>query len=376
MYDQDETELSFSHYRPVSTISILKHLVPQPLRPAVRKCAYTLIPSLRYEARMRYEIQAYTAIQDVHALPAIAHYWSERYLIPIFSPFGFRNSVEFFRNYIGRVCKEKPKATVFVLSIGAGDAATEINIAEWLRENGIENYAFHCVDVNPHVLKRAEASAADKGFADKFAFATFDVNTWKPEHAYDVILAIQSLHHFVELELLFDKVHAALQPDGYFLSDDMIGRNGHQRWPEALKLVKQFWNELPDKYKLHSGLQRIEKKFVNSDYSSEGFEGIRAQDILPLLTRRFHFELFVGFGNIIDIFIDRAYGHNFDANNEWDRAFIDRVHDVDQIEIESGRIKPTHMLAAMTKRPVAHPQFYKHLSPDFCLRKPGWRLFA
>src|SRR5579862_8129287 len=161
----------------MSAISILKHFVPPPLRPAVRKCAFAVLPSLRYEMRMRNEIQAYTAIENVHDLPVIAHYWSEKYLIPMFVPFGFRNSVEFFRNYIGRVCTDKADSTVFILSVGAGNAATEINIAQWLRENGIENYAFECVDVNPHVLKRGEASAAEKGFADKFAFGTFDVNT-------------------------------------------------------------------------------------------------------------------------------------------------------------------------------------------------------
>jgi SAM-dependent methyltransferase len=324
---------------------------------------------------MKNEIDAYTAIENVHDLPAIAHYWSEKYLIPILLQFGFRNSVEFFRTYIGRICANQSNSTVAILSIGAGNAATEINIAEWLRENGIENYAFECVDVNPHVLKRGEASASEKGLADKFTFGTFDVNTWKPVHGYEVILAIQCLHHFVELELLFDKIHGALRTEGYFLSDDMIGRNGHQRWPEALKFVKTLWSELPEKYKYNHGMKYIENEFPNADHSAVGFEGVRAQDILPLLVKRFHFELFVGFGNIIDIFIDRAYGPNFDATDDWDRSFIDRVQALDQEEIESGRIKPTHMLAAMTKQPVSQAKFYKHLSPEFCVRKPGWRLF-
>ena len=360
----------------MGAISLLKHLVPRPLRPSVREFVFTLVPSLRYEARMRNEIETYTAIENVHDLPLIAHYWSEKYLIPMFLPLGFRNSVEFFRNYIGRVCAEKPASTVFILSVGAGNAATEINIAEWLRENGIENYAFECVDVNPQVLKRGEASASEKGFQGKFKFGTFDVNTWEPVHAYDVILAIQSLHHFVDLEILFDKIYAALQPDGYFLSDDMIGRNGHRRWPEALRFVQHFWDELPDKYKYHHGSKRVEKAFPNADYSKEGFEGIRAQDILPLLTKRFHFETFVGFGNIIDIFVDRAYGPNFDPTNEWDRSFIDKVQEIDQREIESGRLKPTHMLAAMTKKPPSHPKFYKHMSPKSCIRRRGWRFLG
>src|SRR5438876_12174565 len=113
-------------------------------------------------------------------------------------PFGFRNSIEFFRIYIAQMCKARPDETVWVLSIGAGDCASEINIAEWLRENSIENYAFECVDINAEVLKRARASAAEKGFADRFTLGTLDVNTWRLLLQYVVILAVQWLHHFVE----------------------------------------------------------------------------------------------------------------------------------------------------------------------------------
>ena len=161
------------------------------------------------------------------------------------------------------------------------------------------------------------------------------------------------------------------------MTDDMIGRNGHQRWPEALKFVNQLWSELPEKYKYNRKLNRLEKEYENFDCSTEGFEGIRAQDILPLLVERFRFDLFIGFGNIIDIFIDRCFGPNFDPENEWDRDFIDRVQALDAAEIESGRIKPTHIMAAMTKRPTGPTKMYKHLSPQFCIRRPdedpvGW----
>src|SRR5207249_4883032 len=138
-------------------------------------------PSVRYKASMRMEIDAYTATENVHDLPVMANYWSDKYLVPMLEPFGFRNSVEFFRTYIGRVCTNKKDSTISILSIGAGNAATEINIGEWLRENSIENYTFKCADINADVLKRGQASALDKGLADKFTFETFDVNRWNPE---------------------------------------------------------------------------------------------------------------------------------------------------------------------------------------------------
>ena len=141
------------------------------------------------------------------------------------------------------------------------------------------------------------------------------------------------------------------------------------RWPEALTHVESLWAELPDRYKYNHQLRRLERDFVNWDCSQSGFEGIRAQDILPLLMERFNFELFIGFGNIIDVFVDRSFGHNFDPDRPFDRAFIDRAHGLDQNLLESGAVKPTHMIAVMTKAP-AETVTYKHLTPEFCVRRP------
>jgi len=322
-----------------------------------------------YTRRRQSELETYSAIENVHDLPKIAGYWFDKYVVPLLEPFGFRNCIECFRSYIGRTCNENAPSTTFILSVGAGDCATEINIAEWLRENGIASYRFECLDLNAEVLSRGRKSAASKGLSDHFSFSTFDVNSWKPRRSYDIVLAFQSLHHFVELELLFDKIRSALTAKGYFMSDDMIGRNGHMRWPEALKHVQSFWQELPDKYKYNHLLKRFEKEYDNWDCPTEGFEGIRAQDVLPLLLKRFNFEFFFAFGNVVDIFVDRCFGPNFDPAVENDRAFIDRVQALDMAEIESGRVKPTHMIAVMTKMPVAQTKMYKHLSPEFCVRR-------
>lgn len=352
-------------------IPTLKRLVPQPLHPPLgrfRRFARSLFAS-PYSIRMHAELGAF-ADEDVQDLPAIMVYWAKTYLAPILAPFGFTDSIQFFRNYMARVCRDSPDLTCEFLSVGAGACASEMNIAEWLREVGISNYRFECLDINPDLLKRGKASIEKKGLGRHFRFATFDVNSWRPERQYRVIIAVQSLHHFVELELLFDKIYEALHPDGYFLTDDMIGRNGHQRWPEALKFVEELWRELPEKYRYNHQLKRVDTRFENRDCSTEGFEGIRAQDVLPLLVKRFYFDFFIGFGNIIDVFIDRGFGPNFDPHREWDRVFIDRVHALDVREIESGRVKPTHIMAAMTKKPVERTLQHKNLSPEFCIRWP------
>lgn len=65
-----------------------------------------------------------------------------------------------------------------------------------------------------------------------------------------------------------------------------------------------------------------------------------------------------------------CFGPNFDPDNEWDRAFIDRVHALDVEQIENGGIKPTHMMAVMTKKAAERTIAHKHLTPEFCIRWP------
>lgn len=143
------------------------------------------------------------------------------------------------------------------------------------------------------------------------------------------------------------------------------------RWPEALEVFNALWRELPERYKYNHLLKRTEIEYENWDCSKEGFEGIRAQDILPLLIKKFHFELFVGFANVIDIFIDRCFGHNFDPASPWDLAFIDKVHSIDEEHLRKGAIKPTHMTAALMKAPPAKMKTLLHLTPEFCVRRPA-----
>ena len=124
----------------------------------------------------------------------------------------------------------------------------------------------------------------------------------------------------------------------------MIGRNGHMLWPEALEVVESIWRFLPRQYKFHHQWKRYCDQYVNWDCSVDGFEGIRAQDILPLLLQRFGCEMFLGFSNITDKFIGRAYGHNYDWEKPFDQALLRFVAETDEEFIRRGYFTPTHLI--------------------------------
>ena len=190
-----------------------------------------------------------------------------------------------------------------------------------------------------------------------------------PAHTCDAVIANQSLHHILKLEDLFEQVKKSLAPGGCFIISDMIGRNGHQRWPEALEAVHAFWR---------LAARRLTVSTCDSTVTRNSFRiGIaRRRDsrasapriFLPLLLQYFHFRLFVPFGNVIDPFTDRSFGHHFDPEAEWDRAFIDRVQAHDDAGLAAGLLTPTHMLAVVGNDASVETAFPGNLSPHFCLR--------
>ena len=316
-----------------------------------------------YQARIAEETRIFAEQVEVHDLPQIFHYWSNRWLRPQLEAFGFSNPDQFFARYLEDAHADALAAghPARFASLGCGNCDTEVRVARLLLDRGVSQFTIDCVDINESMLERGRQLAVDEGVGAHIVPARGDFNDWRPDGHYDAVLANQSLHHVMNLEGLFAAVDAALTPSGRFVTSDMIGRNGHMRWPEAAAIVREFWQELPPAYRRNVQLRRDEEQFLDWDCSVEGFEGIRAQDILPLLLARFDFELFVGYGNVIDPFVDRSFGPNFDASATWDRDFIDRVHARDETEMSAGRITPTHMLAVLRRRPWA----------GTCAHRPG-----
>ena len=329
-----------------------------------------------YAGRIAAETGIYRDVAEVHDLPAIFHYWSNRHLRPMLETFGFSNPDQLFAKHLLESATRRGVAAPAFLSIGAGNCDTEVRVARLLRDAGLAEFTIECLDLNPAMLARGREMAEREGVGAHIVTTEGDFNRWTARRMYDGIIANQSLHHVVNLEGLLAEVRRGLAPRAFFIVDDMIGRNGHMRWPEALAAVRTFWRELPNEYRYNRQLERHERTYRNWDCSAESFEGVRAEDILPLLVERFHFHLFIGFGNVIDVFVDRSFGHNFDAEAAWDRDFVDRVHAFDEQGFAAGTLTPTHMMAVMTAEPDGDGAFARGLSPAMSVRRPRvsrWR---
>ncbi len=357
----------------------LKRLGLLPVAKRAVAAVFIILARLRVSERLTTRLKmliegaTFAGVDNVHDLPPIYGYWSERYLRPKCELLGFSDLHDFYLTYLCRAAEAIPFGRACrVVSIGSGNGDLEVELAIRLQHRSHRSFIMECLDANDSMLRRCSAHARAAGVQESIKPSKGDFNRWRPDGLYDAVIANHSLHHVVSLEALFDAIRQVLQPSGYFLAVDMIGRNGHMRWPETLAIVREYWKVLSREQKFNHSLGRHEEEFINWDASRWGFEGVRAQDVLSLLVTRFHFELFLAWGGIIDPFVDRSFGPNFDPGEERDRALIHAITERNDQELLAGTVKPTQMFAAMTVSATrAKTKQWANLSPERALRGSG-----
>jgi SAM-dependent methyltransferase len=334
------------------------------------------MPNTDYEARVADQIAQYSA-SKIHDHPPIYQYWSNTYIRPrLNAVIGVDTVPGFYVEHIRQRAARNAHQLVRILSIGAGDAEMEVQIAQQLLASGLGTFRLEGLELSPILIDRAKQRIHEAGLDAHITMVQSDLNSWShaasPGDPYTAVLASHILHHVVELENLFANVAVAIGDTGVFLTTDMIGRNGHMRWPEALALVNALWDTLPEALRYNHISGKTDHAYVNWDCCSPGgFEGIRAQDILPLLVQRFQFEKFLAFGNLPDVFCDRVYGPNFDPGIPAHTRFIDSVEQLNSLLLELGVLKPTMMYAVISNHGAPTARMWKNLSPQFCVRDPG-----
>ena len=323
-----------------------------------------------YEDRLQEQTEQYRETDNIHDLPAIFHLWSSDYIRPPLNKvFGVDDINLFYVEAFIIAARHNPGVLVF-LSLGCGDGTVEIGIARTLLERTITRFRFVCCDLSDILLSRFRA-ALPAELAEHFELRTGDLNVLAFDMRFDAIMANHSLHHMVDLERIFRRVYDSLTDYGIFVTNDMIGRNGHMRWPEARLFVDFFWPFTSQGQRTHALLRRSEPRFIDHDCSIEGFEGVRSQDVLPLiLAQGFKAWKFLAAGGMIDVFIDRGFGPNFDVENVDDAFLVRRMGFLNEILLDVGLVKPTIMLAYFVKYPVDEVH-YRNRSAHAIVRDPA-----
>ena len=325
-----------------------------------------------YEKRVKHQIRQFANMERLKGLPPVYRYWSQNYVVPkIREVFDVPTHLHIYISAFGEALRSA-EGNGKILSVGSGDANVEVALAKQMLAAGIGNFTILATELSEVRFERAKRLVHESQLNDYFEFKVVDVNEWQPDERFFGVMAQHTLHHIVELEKLFSFIDRNMYDEGAFVVVDMIGRNGHMRWPETLEYVEKIWSFLPDKYKFNHQFGKFMPQYVNWDCSRKGFEGIRSQDILPLLCEYFSFTHFLGTGGFVEVFVDRGFGHNFDVDDPADRNFIDIVARLNDALLETGEIKPTMIFAVCQKKnPDLPVRLYKGMSPAAMVRPAG-----
>ena len=152
-----------------------------------------------------------------------------------------------------------------------------------------------------------------------------------------------------------ETVNNSLKNDGEFWSiAEYVGRNGSRLWPDSYKEANDIFISLPEKYRMNHVKQKdkvvLDENLPNLDCSLRTFEGIRAEDIIPVLDKKLVRNTVQQWSTIIWRILGPAYIPNYDMDNDEDRKLVEEIARKDIDFFLSGRLMPVGMNAIYKKR--------------------------
>lgn len=185
-------------------------------------------------------------------------------------------------------------------------------------------------------------------------FQVQDVNDLSlPPESCDLIYALQSFHHFANLEHIMEAVERALTPNGVFVLEEFVGPARFQWTDDQLRITRDLLGLMP--VPLRRYLNGVEKRAEGRSTPEDVIrvcpsEAIRSNEIVPLFQSRFHVLHHLLLGGTIQHILYSGIIHNFPDGDEVTDHLIDCVADMESLLIQSGILSSDFVLLIGQKR--------------------------
>lgn len=212
------------------------------------------------------------------------------------------------------------RGKIKVLSLCSGAARIEASFAAAV-PSGVD---WTLLDINEDLLQMAARQFSPD---TKLDLLVADANElFFTGEKWDVILCVSALHHIVELERLVKFISLSLNEGGEFWSiGEAVGRNGNRLWPEAKAIADTFFETLPERYRVNSHTKKIDFIIPDYDFSIGCFEGIRSEEIIQIIDRRFEPVETYRVNCFLWRMLNLAYSKNYDLASSEDCALINQI---------------------------------------------------
>jgi SAM-dependent methyltransferase len=186
------------------------------------------------------------------------------------------------------------------------------------------------LDISQEALDVAAQDAASSGLGDRIDYHWADLNVADLERdAYDVVFAVQALHHVDNLEHLFDEIVASLRPGGLFVVNEYVGPARFQWLDKTQEVMNRILELLPEDYRVNprNGFvkERMDRASPEDIAGVDPSESIRSDEIPELLRSRFDVAYHADFGGTINQFLLADIAANFRDDDPKDVALLDLI---------------------------------------------------
>jgi 2-polyprenyl-3-methyl-5-hydroxy-6-metoxy-1,4-benzoquinol methylase len=173
------------------------------------------------------------------------------------------------------------------LSLGCGPGDREI---EWARLGVFAQITG--VDISPEQTGRATRNAKEAGLNHVLTFHVADARQAlrEAEGRYDVVLALNSLHHFSHLGEIMRLIARALGPGGLLIMDEYVGPSRFQWTSGQMRAANALLAALPERHRTQRDGQ-VKRRVVRPSRLSmrldDPSEAVDSSSLMPALQRHF-----------------------------------------------------------------------------------------
>jgi SAM-dependent methyltransferase len=222
----------------------------------------------------------------------------------------------------------------WALNLGCGDGGVEIYVKKMHRCKN-----FDSIDISPEAVKVA-VEKTNKENLKGLNFFTSNIKDFKStENKYDVVFAAASLHHFDDLEALFDKVRHYLKKDGFFIFTEYVGPSQFQWTDRQLEIMNDILKMLPGSLRIDhiqnkTIKDQIRRMSIQEMNQMDPSEAIRSAEIMPLAEKYFHIIKRVDYGGTLLFWLLHGVIPSFNLSDPKDKTILDLIIYIEKKLIE------------------------------------------
>jgi SAM-dependent methyltransferase len=173
------------------------------------------------------------------------------------------------------------------LSLGAGEGRLERSMLEL----GVCGEILG-IDISEARVERATAAVPPE-LRGRLSFECHNLETWRPQGRFDLLIARDVLHHIARLEELCDALSELLRPGSLLYVDEFVGPARFQWTDKQLEIIGRLLDRLSPSLvadlvePARGARRRAQRPTVESMIAADPSESVRSDEITAVLASRF-----------------------------------------------------------------------------------------